>query len=245
MCVIKDVKFPPFSEHKDSYPYTLTVTIDYLCSHFFHPVLLLFLLHTPHYRPIMRRTQLWSCPLLCLSSWTSMPNLSWVNTESIQLTLRAFKKRRNWSNISSNWVKSNSSLPLTVNFCVPLLEESWQNDTRLTIKITLWGSNTLKYTKNDGTMLIFLQVADSYYNETIILKKKWATFKQCFFSSSSIYTIIIYTIPPLRVRLPGIIPSTPFNNNFLCVSVKHLQLPSSDSFIYIYPPKKLTPPKKT
>lgn len=126
MCVIKDVKFPPFSEHKDSYPYTLTATIDYLCSHFFHPVLLLFLLHTPHYRPIMRRTQLWSCPLLCLSSWTSMPNLSWVNTESIQLTLRAFKKRRNWSNISSNWVKSNSSLPLTVNFCVPLLEESWQ-----------------------------------------------------------------------------------------------------------------------
>lgn len=94
-------------------------------------------------------------------------------------------------------------------------------------------------------MLIFLQVADSYYNETIILKKKWATFKQCFFSSSSIYTIIIYTIPPLRVRLPWIIPSTPFNNNFLCVSVKHLQLPSSDSlYIYIYPPKKLTPPKK-
>lgn len=78
MLVIKDVKFPPFSEHKDSYLCTLTVTIDYLCSQFFHPVLLLFLLHTPHYRPIMRRIQLWSCPLLCLSSWTSMLNLSWV-----------------------------------------------------------------------------------------------------------------------------------------------------------------------
>lgn len=133
MCVIKDVKFPPFSEHKDSYPCTLTVTIGYLCSQFFHPVLLLFLLHTPHYRPIMRRIQLWSCPLLCLSSWTSMLNLSWVKHWIYPVNPEGIPEKQ-IANISSNEVKSNSSLPLTVNFCVPLLEESWQNDTLPTIK---------------------------------------------------------------------------------------------------------------
>lgn len=86
---------------------------------------------------------------------------------------------------------------------------------------------------------MFLQVADSYYNETSILKKKSSRLlNNVVFTSSSVYTIIIITC-----WLPWIIPSTPFNNNFLCVSVKHLQLPSSDSF-YIYTPQKTNPLQK-
>lgn len=47
---------------------------------------------------------------------------------------------------------------------------------------------------------MFLQVADSYYNETSILKKKNSQLlNNVVFTSSSVYTIIIYTIPPLRV----------------------------------------------
>lgn len=47
---------------------------------------------------------------------------------------------------------------------------------------------------------MFLQVADSYYNETSILKKKSSRhLNNVVFTWSSVYTIIIYTVPPLRV----------------------------------------------
>lgn len=151
MCVIKDVKFPPFSEPKDSYPSTLTGTIDYLCSQFFHPVLLLFLLHTPHYRPIMRRIQLWSCPLLCLSSWTSMLNLSWVRHWIYPVNPEGISEKQ------IDQISHQMKLKVTVpcHWLYTFVSLFWRRADKMTpfqpLK-TLWGSNTLKYTKNDGSV---------------------------------------------------------------------------------------------